>query len=121
MRSWADGDGPEVGPVARERRGGGHHVPKRTWDWGSEESGGLEVTPLCVCVHVYVCVHQEGGRSRSLEAEPHLRVCVHARVHMCVHICAYVCVRREWRSGSRTTPLYVCTCVAHVHVCVACA
>lgn len=36
VRSWADGDSLEVGPVARERRSGGHHVPKRT---GGQEGG----------------------------------------------------------------------------------
>ena len=97
--------------MARERRGGGHHVPKRTWDWGSEESGGLEVTPVCVCVHVYVCVHQEGGRSGSLEAEPHLRVCVRAHVHMCVHVCVCVCMcSATVLGGSRGRPSWMQCC-----------
>lgn len=69
VRSWADGDSREVGPVARERRSGGHHVPKRTWDWGSGESGALgawkQTTPLCVCTCVRVCA--SGGRG-DLEA-----------------------------------------------------
>eukprot|EP00918_Siedleckia_nematoides_P003532 GHVU01007988.1.p1 GENE.GHVU01007988.1~~GHVU01007988.1.p1 ORF type:complete len:426 (+),score=75.24 GHVU01007988.1:489-1766(+) len=90
----------------------------------------LDVTDLCVCECIYVCVHVCVGGCRCVWVHVCIRmytcVCVCARVCVCVHVCVYVCVCTcVWvlvRVGARvqvrvSAGACGCRCV-WVHVCV---
>lgn len=98
-----------------------------TADTADESKLGSErrcywVSAVCVCVHVYVCVHAYAAHVYMHVYVCTLCTCEQTRVHahvctrMCAHTCAHACVRMCVRSAHAC--VHACTVCTCVHVCV---